>query len=71
MSVFNTFRVAAACSALAYLPAHAADAGAGSGKTKAVPITHVIIIMQENRSFDAYFGTYPGANGFPPAPACR
>jgi phospholipase C len=26
----------------------------------------VIIIMQENRSFDSYFGTYPGANGIPP-----
>jgi len=26
-------------------------------------IKHVIIIMQENRSFDNYFGTYPGANG--------
>ncbi len=24
-------------------------------------IRHVIIIMQENRSFDSYFGTYPGA----------
>ena len=28
-------------------------------------IQHIIIIMQENRSFDHYFGTYPGANGFP------
>ncbi len=28
-------------------------------------IQHVIIIMQENRSFDHYFGTYPGANGIP------
>jgi phospholipase C len=28
-------------------------------------IKHVIIIMQENRSFDSYFGTYPGADGFP------
>jgi phospholipase C len=27
-------------------------------------IKHVIIIMQENRSFDSYFGTYPGAAGF-------
>ncbi len=26
-------------------------------------IRHVIIIMQENRSFDSYFGTYPGADG--------
>ena len=32
-------------------------------------IQHVIIIMQENRSFDSYFGTYPGADGIP-ANAC-
>ena len=30
-------------------------------------IQHVIIIMQENRSFDSYFGTYPGADGLPAA----
>jgi len=29
------------------------------------PIKHVIVIMQENRSFDHYFGTYPGADGIP------
>jgi phospholipase C len=28
-------------------------------------IKHVIVIMQENRSFDTYFGTYPGADGIP------
>ena len=28
-------------------------------------IKHIIIIMQENRSFDQYFGTYPGADGIP------
>ncbi|HEX4186607.1 MAG TPA: alkaline phosphatase family protein [Solirubrobacteraceae bacterium] len=28
-------------------------------------IQHVVMIMQENRSFDNYFGTYPGANGIP------
>jgi Phosphoesterase family len=28
-------------------------------------IKHVIVIMQENRSFDSYFGTYPGAAGIP------
>jgi phospholipase C len=27
------------------------------------PIQHVIIVMQENHSFDNYFGTYPTANG--------
>jgi phospholipase C len=28
-------------------------------------IKHVVVIMQENRSFDHYFGTYPGADGLP------
>jgi phospholipase C len=28
-------------------------------------IKHVVIIMQENRSFDHYFGTFPGAQGIP------
>jgi phospholipase C len=29
------------------------------------PIQHLVILMQENHSFDNYFGTYPGANGLP------
>jgi len=28
-------------------------------------IKHVIVVMQENRSFDSYFGTFPGADGIP------
>jgi phospholipase C len=32
----------------------------GTGKIK-----HVIMILQENRSFDSYFGTFPGAHGIP------
>ncbi len=28
-------------------------------------IKHVVVIFQENRSFDSYFGTYPGADGIP------
>jgi phospholipase C len=28
-------------------------------------IKHIIVITQENRSFDNYFGTYPGADGIP------
>jgi phospholipase C len=27
------------------------------------PIDHVVFIVKENRSFDHYFGTYPGADG--------
>src|SRR5215831_12321625 len=28
-------------------------------------VQHVIVVMQENRSFDNYFGTFPGAAGIP------
>src|SRR5437870_2815767 len=28
-------------------------------------IQHVVVIVQENRSFDSYFGRYPGADGIP------
>jgi phospholipase C len=28
-------------------------------------IKHIVIVMQENRSFDHYFGTFPGADGIP------
>ena len=28
-------------------------------------IQHIIVIQQENRSFDSYFGTFPGADGIP------
>jgi phospholipase C len=34
-------------------------------ETARAKIKHVVIIMQENRSFDEYFGTYPGADGIP------
>ncbi len=33
--------------------------------TEQSPIKHVIVIFQENRTFDSYFGTYPGADGIP------
>jgi phospholipase C len=33
------------------------------------PIQHVVVLMQENHTFDNYFGTYPGANG-PPEGTC-
>jgi phospholipase C len=34
-----------------------------------IPIKNFIFIIQENHSFDSYFGTYPGANGIPPGTA--
>jgi phospholipase C len=50
--------------ALGALPA----AGAYS-QCSSIPIEHFIFIIQENHSFDNYFGTYPGANGIPPGVA--
>lgn len=29
------------------------------------PIRHLIVLMQENHTFDNYFGVYPGADGIP------
>jgi phospholipase C len=40
------------------------SSGGDSGPA-AQKIQHVIVIMQENRSFDHYFGTFPGAEGIP------
>ena len=39
------------------------DAAAGISDGGLSLIQHVVIIMQENRSFDHYFGTFPGADG--------
>ena len=59
--------------ALALLPT-VALAGCGNAGAVGPPIPpaihrirHVIVVMQENRSFDNYFGTYPGADGIPRA----
>lgn len=34
-----------------------------SENTPNTPIEHLIVVMQQNHTFDNYFGTYPGANG--------
>ncbi|MFF2344831.1 alkaline phosphatase family protein [Pseudarthrobacter sp. NPDC058119] len=48
--------------AVAVPPAIRSGTGSDAGISK---IKHVVIITQENRSFDSYFGTYPGADGIP------
>jgi phospholipase C len=47
-----------ACLALAGTPAAAAP-------SPTTPIEHFVVLMQENHSFDNYFGTFPGADGIP------
>ena len=51
-------------------PKHPEQVSGGPTGSYVVPagihkIKHVIIVEQENRSFDSYFGTYPGADGIP------
>jgi phospholipase C len=46
-------------------PTPAASALASQLELARSRIKHVVIVMQENRSFDSYFGTYPGADGIP------
>jgi phospholipase C len=52
----------------------AAACSSGGGNAQTAPsstngdihvIKHIIVIQQENRSFDSYFGTFPGADGIP------
>ena len=49
----------AACGGSVSKAVQAAPAGSDLGA-----IEHVVFLMQENRSFDHYFGAYPGVRGF-------
>jgi phospholipase C len=57
-----TIAAAAVCAATVSVPAGAAPLSSQPTKT---PIKHFVTLLQENHSFDNYFGTYPGANGIP------
>ncbi|HEY3264550.1 MAG TPA: alkaline phosphatase family protein [Actinomycetota bacterium] len=60
---------AAACTPVATRQQVTASPSTSGGKTRLdvarERIDHLIFIVQENRSFDHYFGTYPGADGIP------
>jgi phospholipase C len=65
----------AATSAAVFLPQPARVGANAATSTDAIDpsigirnIDHLIFIVQENRSFDHYFGTFPGANGIPRRP---
>jgi phospholipase C len=40
----------------------------GSSEKQRIPVSNVIIIIQENHTFDNLFGTYPNSNGLSNAP---
>ncbi len=46
-------------------PVQAASPGQEPGTQTKTPIQHLVFVMQENHTFDNYFGTYPGADGLP------
>ena len=48
---------------LLLVPASQSPAEAAGDVSAAIPIQHVVVIVQENHTFDNYFGTFPGANG--------
>lgn len=48
-------------------PSAGSDRGWGTGRTR-TPIKHLVVIFQENASFDHYFGTYPHAANPPGEP---
>ena len=58
----------AAAAARVLLSVLAAGCAKKPGPVGIAKIQHVIVIMQENRSFDHYFGTFPGAEGIPLGP---
>jgi phospholipase C len=74
-AVFITALVAAACTSSASAPPDQSSGASPSGASSTSASTpaatgldklqHLIFIVQENRSFDHYFGTFPGADGIP------
>lgn len=62
--LFSRCMVAGALAAAALAPA-ASAAVPGTEPKPNSPIRHFVTLMQENHTFDNYFGTYPGADGIP------
>jgi phospholipase C len=75
LGVWLTTSVAMVGAAVAPAIGNRAAAQSAAGSTVTVQVTpvltgihqiqHVVVIMQENRSFDEYFGMYPGTDGIP------
>jgi phospholipase C len=66
--------VAAGAAAAAYLPESVRRAVAAADRTASFDLSqvkHIVLLMQENRSFDHYFGTLSGVRGFGDRSALR
>jgi phospholipase C len=60
--LLSTLACALVAVVLTSAPGHAATSPQPDTRT---PIKHLVVLMQDNHSFDSYFGTYPGADGIP------
>jgi phospholipase C len=70
--VASAAAVAGAAGLAGVLPANLARAATMSPrKFDLSQVKHLVFLMQENRSFDHYFGTFPGARGFKDPTAIR
>ena len=52
-----------ACSGGASSPGALPAVSDGQGRKGSTPISHIVVIVEENRSFDNFFATFPNANG--------
>jgi phospholipase C len=68
---FTKAVAALTAAAITLLPAASAFAGDDDDFRTATPIKHVVVIFQENVSFDHYFGSYPHATNPAGEPAFR
>ncbi|HSZ41505.1 MAG TPA: alkaline phosphatase family protein [Trebonia sp.] len=70
--VASASAVAGAAGLAGVLPERLAEAATMSPKEfNLSQVKHIVYLMQENRSFDHYFGTFPGARGFSDPTAIR
>jgi phospholipase C len=60
---FSSILIAFLLLGVQFFPAYASSSTTGHQPT--TPIQHLVILMQENHTFDNYFGTYPAADGLP------
>src|SRR5258708_21582622 len=69
-------KAGAACLPAFFLPGlllghTVAQTASGASKPTATPVKHLVVIFDENISFDHYFGTYPKALNPPHEPAFK
>ncbi|HLH73758.1 MAG TPA: alkaline phosphatase family protein [Chloroflexota bacterium] len=64
-SLFTACVSASTASAVGFSTTTSTDVALAASTTGLDKIQHFVFIMQENHSFDSYFGTYPGADGLP------